>query len=81
MFEPDRPLVVQFGGSNLADLAASCRLVEALDCCDAVELNVGCPQRCARRANYGAFLLSDPELLKGLVRGMVTATALPVSPT
>lgn len=47
----DRPLVAQLGGSHIPDLVESCRLVEPH--CDAVELNVGCPQKCARRANYG----------------------------
>ena len=39
----DKPLVVQLGGSNIDDLVASARLVEPW--CDAIELNVGCPQR------------------------------------
>jgi tRNA-dihydrouridine synthase len=44
----DRPLIVQLGGSNPADLAAAAAL--AAPFCDGVELNIGCPQRCARKA-------------------------------
>ena len=39
--------------------------------CDAVELNCGCPQRCARKDGYGAFLMENPELLLRIVRSMV----------
>lgn len=49
----DRPLVLQLGGSNINDLAVSASLGAVH--CDAVELNVGCPQRCARKGGYGSF--------------------------
>jgi hypothetical protein len=59
----DRPLVVQLGGSNVEHLAAAASLA-ALHC-DAVELNVGCPQRCARKGGYGSYrglpLLPTPQ--------------------
>ena len=40
----DTPLVAQFGGSNIDLLVAAAKLAEPH--CDAIELNVGCPQRC-----------------------------------
>jgi len=49
----DRPLVVQLGGSNVEHLAVAASL--AAPHCDAVELNVGCPQRCARQGGYGSY--------------------------
>lgn len=51
--EQDRPLVVQLGGSDVSHLAQAASL--AAPHCDAVELNVGCPQRCARQGGYGAY--------------------------
>ena len=52
----DRPLLVQLGGSDVDELLAAARLVQ--DRCDGVDLNLGCPQRCAEQGGYGAFLLT-----------------------
>ena len=54
----DRPLVVQFGGNDAATLVAAAKLAQAH--CDAIDLNLGCPQKRAREGLYGAFL-ADPE--------------------
>jgi len=67
----DNPLIVQLGGSNPADLAAAASL--AAPHCAAVELNVGCPQRCAKKGGYGAFLMEKRELLAECVRSMAGA--------
>ena len=55
----DRPLTTQLGGSDPAALAAAATLVAPY--CDAVELNMGCPQRCAKKNMSGAFLMEDPS--------------------
>jgi tRNA-dihydrouridine synthase len=57
--EEDRPLVLQLGGSDPAVLTAAAVAAIADGRCDAVELNCGCPQRCARQGGYGAFLLDS----------------------
>lgn len=67
----DRPLVVQLGGSNPEVLAQAAAL--AAPHCDAVELNVGCPQRCARQGGYGSFLMDKPEHLRRCVEAMASA--------
>ena len=53
----DRPLVVQFAGHEPSSLLAAARLVQ--DRCDAVDINLGCPQRIAKRGRFGAYLLEE----------------------
>ena len=49
----DRPLLVQLGGSSLPELLEAAQLLQ--DRCDGIDLNMGCPQRCAEQGHYGAL--------------------------
>jgi tRNA-dihydrouridine synthase 1 len=64
------PLVVQLGGSRPHQLRASAELLAAKATVAAVELNLGCPQRCARKTAYGAFLAEDSENLRACVSAL-----------
>jgi Dihydrouridine synthase (Dus) len=54
----DRPLVCHFAANSPADFAAAARLAEPH--CDAIDLNLGCPQRTAYVGHFGSYLL-DPQ--------------------
>ncbi len=45
-----------------------------------VDLNLGCPQACARDSNYGVFLAQrDPDRAVAIVRLLATELGLPMS--
>ncbi|CAG4910543.1 unnamed protein product [Colias eurytheme] len=73
----DRPLIVQFCGNNPETMATAAKLVEKD--CDAIDVNLGCPQSIAKRGRYGAFLQDDWDLLKEIVSTMSKAVSIPIT--
>lgn len=61
----DRPLVVQFCANDPDTLLKAAKYVE--NDCDAVDINLGCPQGIARKGNYGSFLLEKTDLIVSMV--------------
>jgi tRNA-dihydrouridine synthase 1 len=74
----DRPLVVQFAANNAQDLLQAGLLLQ--DQCDAIDINLGCPQREARSMRYGAYLLDeeDRECVLEMVRVASAGLRVPV---
>src|ERR1700722_7996915 len=60
----DRPLIVQFWPNNPDQLLAAAQIVQPY--CDAIDVNLGCPQDIARKGYYGAFLQEDWDLIEKL---------------
>lgn len=73
----DRPLFIQFCANNPDTLLEAAKFVQ--DDCDYVDINFGCPQRIAKRGNYGAFLMDDLPLVRSLVAKLATGLTTPVS--
>ena len=73
----DRPLIVQFAGHDPAQLLKAAKYVEHM--CDAVDLNLGCPQGIAKRGRYGAFLMDEVDLLVDIVSTMSKGLSIPVT--
>lgn len=61
----DRPLLAQFCANDPEYLVAAGRLIQHQ--VDAIDLNLGCPQRIARKGKYGAFLMEDLDLVERIV--------------
>lgn len=73
----DRPLFVQFCANDPEELLSAARYVAPF--CDAVDLNLGCPQGIARRGGYGSFLQEDQDLIFRLINTLHKNLSVPVT--
>ncbi|KAI2875806.1 hypothetical protein CBS76997_4441 [Aspergillus niger] len=73
----DRPLFVQFCANDPDDFLEAARHVAPY--CDAVDLNLGCPQGIAKRGHYGAFLQEDWDLIYRLINRLHNELSIPVT--
>ena len=73
----DRPLVVQFAGHDPDLMLRSALYVQ--DKCDAVDVNLGCPQGIAKKGRYGAFLMEELDVLTAIVSKLSKNLRIPVT--
>lgn len=78
-FHPaERPLAVQFGGSDPGQLAECARIAEGYGY-DEINLNLGCPSDRVQRGRFGACLMAEPELVAECMAAMRAAVRIPVT--
>lgn len=73
----DRPLFTQFCANDPEYLLSAARYVAPY--CDAVDLNLGCPQGIAKKGNYGAFLQEQRPLVHKLINTLHEELQVPVT--
>lgn len=73
----DRPLFVQFCANKPDELLEAAKYVAPH--CDAVDLNLGCPQGIARSGHYGAFLQEDWDTIYDLINRLHNELSVPVT--
>ncbi|KAK8048448.1 hypothetical protein PG994_010178 [Apiospora phragmitis] len=66
-----------FCANDPAHLLAAAR--HAAPYCDAIDLNLGCPQGIARKGHYGAFLQEDQDLIFCLINNLHNNLPIPVT--
>ncbi|TEB28166.1 FMN-linked oxidoreductase [Coprinellus micaceus] len=73
----DRPLIVQFCANDPAQLLTSARVVAPH--CDAVDINLGCPQDIAKKGRYGSFLMEEWDLIFSMINILHRELDVPVT--
>ncbi|KAF9199683.1 tRNA-dihydrouridine(16/17) synthase [NAD(P)(+)]-like protein [Haplosporangium sp. Z 27] len=73
----DRPLIAQFCANDPEYLLQAALMVAPY--CDAIDINLGCPQHIARRGHYGSYLMEDWPLISSLISTLHRHLPIPVT--
>lgn len=76
--EAERPLALQLGGSDPAELAYCAKLAAQWGY-NEVNLNVGCPSERVQKGAFGACLMAEPNLVADCIKAMRDAVPIEVT--
>ncbi|NNE39140.1 MAG: tRNA dihydrouridine(20/20a) synthase DusA [Gammaproteobacteria bacterium] len=76
--DSEHPLALQLGGSNPQELAQCAKIAEDMGY-DEINLNVGCPSDRVQNGQFGACLMSQPDLVADCVQAMQQSVSIPVT--
>ena len=74
----EKPLALQVGGSNKAELAEVAKIAEDMGY-DEININLGCPSKKVQKNKFGACLIKEPDLVAECISSMVNACKIPVT--
>lgn len=76
----DRPLIIQLCSNKPNEIVKATKIIESFgNIADGIDINLGCPQRCARDEMFGAFLLDKPQIVKKMINELVNNVSMPIS--
>ncbi|XP_026119814.1 tRNA-dihydrouridine(16/17) synthase [NAD(P)(+)]-like isoform X2 [Carassius auratus] len=75
--QEDRPLIAQFCANDPEVFIQAALLAQ--DYCDAIDLNLGCPQMIAKRGHYGVFLQDEWDLLEKMIKLADEKLSVPIT--
>uniref|UniRef100_A0A672PY27 tRNA-dihydrouridine(16/17) synthase [NAD(P)(+)]-like n=1 Tax=Sinocyclocheilus grahami TaxID=75366 RepID=A0A672PY27_SINGR len=75
--QEDRPLITQFCANDPEVFIQAALLTQ--DYCDAIDLNLGCPQMIAKRGHYGVFLQDEWDLLEKMIKLADEKLSVPIT--
>jgi tRNA-dihydrouridine synthase A len=74
----ERPVALQLGGSDPADMAAAATIGEDFGY-DEININVGCPSDRVQAGRFGACLMAEPEIVADCVAAIRARVSIPVT--
>ena len=76
--EIEHPIAIQLGGDDPLVLSEAAIIAESWGY-DEINLNIGCPSQKVQSGNFGACLMSNPELVARCIEAMKNKTNIPVT--
>ncbi|EPQ59942.1 Dus-domain-containing protein [Gloeophyllum trabeum ATCC 11539] len=73
----DRPLIIQFCANDPDQLLTSALALQGH--CDAVDINLGCPQDIAKKGRYGCWLQDNWDLIYKMINTLHENLSVPVT--
>lgn len=77
--EEDRPSIAQLAGRDPDAMVKAALMLQEAGECSAVDVNLGCPQRVAKKGAYGAYLADDPKLVEEIVGRLCRECTIPIT--
>ena len=80
MTDAERPMAQQIFGSNLNTMVEAATYIDKHSNCDLIDINMGCPvPKVALRAQAGASLMKNPDLIETIVKAVVSNVKKPIT--
>ena len=73
----DNPLIVQLAGDDPKTVLEAAQMIQGE--CNAVDINLGCPQQIGKKGNFGSFLLTQKQTIFNIVRTLHDNLDIPVT--